>query len=86
LNIDHDGLVDSITFLLGVDSMQHEKGIMDNGLSPVNGMYWAWQSGYIFVKWEGYIQNDNEKTMHPLLIIWEDFNIPFDAINPSLQS
>ena len=52
--------VDSINFLLGVDSLQHELGIVSNGLTPINGMYWAWQSGYIFVKWEGFIQSESE--------------------------
>ena len=53
--------VDSINFLLGVDSLQHELGIVSNGLTPINGMYWAWQSGYIFVKWEGFIQSETEQ-------------------------
>ncbi len=53
--------VDSLHFLLGVDSLQHEMGIVGNGLTPINGMYWAWQSGYIFVKWEGFIQSEKEK-------------------------
>ncbi len=54
-----DCITDSIQFQLGVDSLQHEQGIIHNGLTPTNGMYWAWQSGYIFVKWEGVIKNGN---------------------------
>ncbi len=84
LNIDHDGLVDSLTFLLGVDSMQHEKGIMDNGLSPANGMYWAWQSGYIFVKWEGYVMKESEKVMQPFTYHLGGFQYPFRCDQPFL--
>ncbi|MEN9333939.1 MAG: hypothetical protein RLY35_1119 [Bacteroidota bacterium] len=69
--------VDSLHFLLGVDSLQHEKGIMDNGLSPANGMYWAWQSGYIFVKWEGFVQNENEKTIQSFTFHLGGFQSPF---------
>jgi hypothetical protein len=68
-------LVDSINFLLGVDSLQHEMGIVGNGLTPINGMYWAWQSGYIFVKWEGYIQN--EKAIQPFTFHLGGFQYPF---------
>ncbi len=67
--------VDSLHFLLGVDSLQHEMGIVGNGLTPINGMYWAWQSGYIFVKWEGYIQN--EKAIQPFTFHLGGFQYPF---------
>jgi hypothetical protein len=80
-------LVDSINFLLGVDSLQHEMGIVGNGLTPINGMYWAWQSGYIFVKWEGYVlkesekesekENGNEKVMQPFTYHLGGFQYPF---------
>jgi hypothetical protein len=66
--------VDSLHFLLGVDSLQHEMGIVGNGLTPINGMYWVWQSGYIFVKWEGYIQN--EKAIQPFTFHLGGFQSP----------
>jgi hypothetical protein len=69
--------VDSINFLLGVDSLQHEMGIVGNGLTPINGMYWAWQSGYIFVKWEGGIQYENEKSIQPFTYHLGGFQYPF---------
>ena len=48
-------------------------------------MYWAWQSGYIFVKWEGYVlkesekenDNDNEKVMQPFTYHLGGFQFPF---------
>lgn len=44
---------DSISFEIGVDSATHELGAMDGDLDPTKGMYWTWQSGYIFFKMEG---------------------------------
>jgi hypothetical protein len=69
--------VDSINFLLGVDSLQHELGIVSNGLTPINGMYWAWQSGYIFVKWEGFIESEKEKEIQPFTFHLGGFQYPF---------
>lgn len=46
-----------LTFLLGVDSLRSmaditkRTGVLDPGLN--DGMYWEWNSGYIFLKLEG---------------------------------
>ncbi len=44
---------DAISFDLGIDSVTNVSGVMGGDLDPVNGMYWAWQSGYINFKLEG---------------------------------
>jgi hypothetical protein len=44
---------DSITFLLGVDSLTNVSGAFGGDLDPVKGMYWTWNSGYINLKLEG---------------------------------
>lgn len=44
---------DSLTFMLGVDSLTNVSGVMPNDLDPIKGMYWTWNSGYINVKLEG---------------------------------
>jgi hypothetical protein len=44
---------DAISFDLGIDSVTHEMGAMEGDLDPTKGMYWTWQSGYIFFKLEG---------------------------------
>ena len=44
---------DKIQFQLGVDSLTHEAGVMGGDLDPINGMYWAWNTGYINFKLEG---------------------------------
>lgn len=47
----------SITFTVGIDSLRSladiskRTGVLDPGLN--DGMYWAWNSGYIFMKLEG---------------------------------
>ncbi len=42
-----------VRFSIGVDSATNEAGAIGGDLDPTNGMYWAWQSGYINFKLEG---------------------------------
>lgn len=48
-----------ITFTIGVDSTKsvspvgERKGVLDEGSYGDDGMYWSWNSGYIFLKLEG---------------------------------
>lgn len=42
-----------LQFTLGVPLEYNTNGVFDGDLDPVLGMYWAWQSGYIFIKIEG---------------------------------
>ena len=44
---------DMIRFGLGVDSLTNASGAQSGDLDPINGMYWAWNSGYINFKLEG---------------------------------
>lgn len=44
---------DKLVFLLGTDSVTNVSGAMGGALDPSNGMYWAWNSGYINFKLEG---------------------------------
>ena len=44
---------DSISFIVGVDSLTNVSGAFGGDLDPTNGMYWAWNSGYINMKLEG---------------------------------
>lgn len=45
--------IKTISFLIGVDSTASVSGALSGALDPANGMYWAWQSGYINLKIEG---------------------------------
>jgi len=42
-----------VNFSIGVDSLASVSGALPDDLDPSNGMYWAWQSGYINMKIEG---------------------------------
>ncbi|MEI6816414.1 MAG: MbnP family protein [Bacteroidota bacterium] len=43
----------SISFIVGVDSIHNCSGTQTDALDPMNGMFWAWNTGYIFFKLEG---------------------------------
>lgn len=43
----------SIKLTIGVDSARNFAGAQTGALDPAKGMFWTWNSGYIFVKLEG---------------------------------
>lgn len=45
--------ISKVVFNIGIDSIASTSGGMSGDLDPINGMYWAWQSGYINMKIEG---------------------------------
>jgi hypothetical protein len=47
------GTYDTIQFMLGVDSFHNTNGAQAGALDPLHGMFWTWNSGYIFAKFEG---------------------------------
>ena len=51
--IDEQGDYSSISFTIGVDSLHNCSGLQLGALDPVKGMFWAWNTGYIFMKLEG---------------------------------
>ena len=51
-----EGIYKSISFIIGVDSIDNCSGAQSGALDPVNGMFWAWNTGYIFLKLEGNAQ------------------------------
>lgn len=61
LNLETKLSFDSIRFNIGTDSLANVSGAMEGALDPINGMYWAWQSGYINFKFEGTIQDKTSK-------------------------
>jgi len=48
-----EGDYTSISFTVGVDSLHNCNGAQDGALDPVNGMFWTWNNGYVFLKMEG---------------------------------
>ncbi|MBK9285605.1 MAG: hypothetical protein IPM51_14990 [Sphingobacteriaceae bacterium] len=52
-----------IQFGIGVDSAKNNAGILSGDLDPANGMFWAWNTGYVSLKIEGnYIAKNSNKT------------------------
>lgn len=46
--------------MFGVDSLRNVSGAQTGALDPAKGMFWNWNTGYIFTKLEGYFNNGNE--------------------------
>ena len=49
----------AIRWLLGVDSAANTGGVQTGDLDPMLGMFWTWNSGYIYARLEG--QSDSAK-------------------------
>ncbi len=49
----HIGNYTQVRFIIGVDSTHNVSGAQTGALDPLNGMFWEWKTGYIFVKLEG---------------------------------
>lgn len=47
------GSCQSISFLIGVDSMRNVSGAQTGALDPLHDMFWTWNTGYIMAKMEG---------------------------------
>ncbi len=47
---------DALKFDLGIDSLTNVSGAFGGDLDPTKGMYWAWNSGYVNFKIEGYFE------------------------------
>jgi len=47
------GRYDSLSFLLGVDSLYNVSGAQTGALDPQKGMFWTWRTGYVMAKLEG---------------------------------
>ncbi|MFT4025123.1 MAG: hypothetical protein QM664_15215 [Flavihumibacter sp.] len=43
----------ALSYQLGIDSARNVSGVQSGALDPQLGMFWTWNSGYIFLKLEG---------------------------------
>jgi hypothetical protein len=48
-----NGPVDSLKFLVGIDSVTCVSGNLEGDLDPLKAMYWSWNTGYVNAKIEG---------------------------------
>ena len=60
LPISTNKAINAVSFTIGIDSATNTAGLLSGALSPMLGMYWSWQSGYINWKIEG--TSPNAKT------------------------
>jgi hypothetical protein len=44
----------ALSFTVGIDSILNCSGAQEASLDPLKGMFWTWNSGYVFFKLEGY--------------------------------
>ena len=54
-----EGSYQYMTFIVGVDSIHNCSGAQSGALDPINGMFWTWNTGYIFFKLEGKSPSSN---------------------------
>lgn len=47
-----EGTYRALQFTIGVDSTRNVSGVQSGSLDPANGMFWSWNTGYIFAKME----------------------------------
>ncbi len=47
------GTYNSVTFMIGVDSLRNVSGAQTGALDPNKDMFWSWNTGYIMFKLEG---------------------------------
>lgn len=73
------GMVNGITFLIGVDAQRNFTGAQTGDLDPALGMFWTWASGYIMAKMEGKFTKLNNPNA---TFIWHvgGFNPPYTGI------
>jgi len=48
------GIYKNVSFTIGIDSARNCSGAQTGALDPMNGMFWDWNTGYIFFKLEGH--------------------------------
>lgn len=54
-----EGNYRKISFIIGVDSIRNSSGAQEGALDPNNGMFWTWNTGYIFFKARGRYSSTN---------------------------
>ncbi len=55
------GEYSGIEFLIGIDPVRNGAGAQNGELDPARGMFWTWNTGYIFFKLEGHSPQSSSK-------------------------
>lgn len=80
LNTITPGNYNSLSMLIGVDKEHNISGSQTGALDPINGMFWDWNTGYIFFKLEGEYKNSNTTSLKPITIHVGGFDGPFNCL------
>ena len=70
-----------VNFMIGVDSTRNVSGAQDGALDVVNGMFWSWNMGYIFMKMEGTVQDSIDFRHHIGGFTWNADNVKIVETN-----
>lgn len=73
-----EGDYTSMTLTIGVDSTRNCSGLQSGALSPINGMFWSWSTGYIFFRMEG---TSPQSPSGNLIYHLGGYKFPYNAIN-----
>lgn len=68
------------TLQLGLTPLLHIKSDFQAELDPMNGMYWAWNTGYIALKCTGEILDLTTQTTHPFELHLGGYQQPYACI------
>lgn len=66
------GEYDSLSFYVGIDPTRNHTGAQDGDLDVSKGMFWTWNTGYIFYKHEGQYKNSANQTKALVLHLGTD--------------
>jgi len=50
----------TLSFSVGVDSIRNHSGEQEGVLNPDHGMFWMWETGYVFFKMEGLFKSEGK--------------------------
>lgn len=69
-----------IEYLIGVDSTRNCSGAQTGVLAATNDMFWSWNQGFIFLKFEGYSSAAMPGNVHNLEYHVGGFKLPYNNI------
>ncbi len=70
----------SLEYIVGVDSLRNCSGAQTGPLDPIHDMFWSWNQGYIFFKFEGYTSSDPPLPFHNVQYDVGGFLTPYNNI------
>jgi len=70
----------SMEYLIGVDSAANCSGAQAGCLAQSGDMFWSWNQGYIFLKFEGYSSSSSPSNIHNIEYHVGGFKLPYNNI------